>query len=190
MARPINKAKIARAGRTELVLHLADPRQLFVADPDFFFESATLVPGVEHLYEELRWRELDKPVRTTLHLPRRAIEPALQERVGDAIRSYCTARRHRVENELRALLRDGLRALALGLVLLAIALAVSVAIRRSSAPESIRIFFGDGVFLVAAWVGMWYPLDTLVYTPRPLRREREVLDTMLRMELVIEPSDD
>src|SRR5215210_7537665 len=108
MARPINKAKIARAGRTELVLHLADPRQLFVADPDFFFESATLVPGVEHLYEELRWRELDKPVRTTLHLPRRAIEPALQEKVGDAIRSYCTARRHRVENELRALLRDGL----------------------------------------------------------------------------------
>jgi hypothetical protein len=30
-------------------------------------------------------------------------------------------------------------------------------IRRSSAPESIRMFFGDGVFLVAAWVGMWYP---------------------------------
>jgi hypothetical protein len=29
----------------------------------------------------------------------------------------------------------------------------------------------------------------LVYTPRPLRREREVLDAMLRMELVIEPSE-
>jgi hypothetical protein len=37
---------------------------------------------------------------------------------------------------------------------------------------------------------MWYPLDTLVYTPRPLRREREVLDAMSRMELVLAASDD
>lgn len=189
VARRIKKARTARAGRIELMLRLADPRQLFVADPHFF-EAATLTPGIEHLYEELRWREL-KQARA--HDAPAAARRDRARVAGESWRrdpEFCTARRHRVENELRALVRDGLRALALGLVLLAIALAVSVAIRRSSAPESIRIFFGDGVFLVAAWVGMWYPLDTLVYTPRPLRREREVLDAMLRMELVIEPSED
>ncbi len=185
----VNDSPKGRAARTDLELRLADPRQLFASDPDFFFESATLAPGIERLHEELRWRELDKPVLLTLHLPRSVVEPGLDERCTDAIRRYSSARRDRVNDELRGMRRDGLRTLGLGLVLLAIALAMSVSIRRSTLPESIRIFFGDGVFLVAAWVGLWYPLDTLLYSPRPLRRDRAVLDAMSRMELVIEPSD-
>jgi len=190
VARDVNDPPKRSAVRTDLELRLADPRQLFAADPDFFFEAATIAPGVERLHEELRWRELDKPVRLTLHLPRSVIEPGLDRRCADAIRRYSTACRNRVDDELRGMLRDGLRALALGLVLLAVALAMSVSISRSALPESIRIFFGDGVFLVAAWVGMWYPLDTLVYSPRPFRRDRAVLDAMTRMEVVVVPSDE
>jgi hypothetical protein len=190
VTRRVNESPEGVVARTELELRLADPRQLFAADPDFFFETATIAPGVERVHEELRWRELGKPVRLTLRLPPSVVEPGLEQRCADAIRRYCVAQRNRVDAQLRGMLRDGLRALGLGLVLLAIALALSVGIRRSGLPDSVRIFFGDGVFLVAAWVGLWYPLDTLVYSPRPLRRDRAVLDATRGMEVVVQASAD
>jgi hypothetical protein len=41
------------------------------------------------------------------------------------------------------------------------------------------------VFLVIAWVGLWYPLDTLVFSRRPLLREKRVLSAILTMDLTV-----
>ncbi|MGH8984340.1 MAG: hypothetical protein ACRDY6_10770 [Acidimicrobiia bacterium] len=50
----------------------------------------------------------------------------------------------------------------------AVGLALSQATLHSDElPDSVRIFFGEGLFLVAAWVGIWYPLDVLLYSPTP-----------------------
>ena len=74
-------------------------------------------------------------------------------------------------------------------MLLAVGLALSQATLHSDdLPDSLRIFFGEGLFLVAAWVGVWYPLDVLIYSPRPLRRDRAVLQAMAAAEVVVLPA--
>ena len=48
-------------------------------------------------------------------------------------------------------------------------------------------FLADGVILVVAWVGMWYPLDTLVYTNRPYKMENKALTALIDAEVRILP---
>ncbi len=48
------------------------------------------------------------------------------------------------------------------------------------------IFFADGLFMVAAWIGMWYPLDMLVYYARPYRLETKALVQLTNATVVIE----
>jgi hypothetical protein len=92
-----------------------------------------------------------------------------------------------MESELKALHRDGWQTLVIGAILLAVSLAASEAILSSGAPRGIKDFFGNGLFIVAAWVGMWYPLETFIYSGRPYRLERRVLRAMQAMEIVVEP---
>lgn len=170
----------------EVTLRLDGPRSLFEAPaPDYFSETATLVPGVEQLVTQLRTRRLDGGVRTTIELPPRDVEPGLEDRITAAVGRYCRIRIEELDDHLRALRREALGGLAIGLVLLAAGLALSQLTTHSGLPPTIRVFFGDGVFLVAAWVGLWYPLDLLIYTPRPYRRDRQVLEAIAEMETVV-----
>jgi hypothetical protein len=69
-----------------------------------------------------------------------------------------------------------------------VCLLISEEILSSGAPKGIRDFFGNGLFIVAAWVGMWYPLETFIYSGRPYRLERKLLRTMGSMEIHIQPA--
>ena len=156
-----------------------------VPEPDYFSDTATVVPGVDQLMGELRPRRVDDGVRVTVELPPDDVEPGQDERLAAAIGRYCRARIRTLDDQLRALRREGMRALVIGFVMLAAGLALSQATSNSNLPESLRVFFGDGVFLVAAWVGIWYPLDTLIYIPGPLRRDRQVLEALRQAEVVV-----
>jgi hypothetical protein len=46
--------------------------------------------------------------------------------------------------------------------------------------------FGNGVFLVVAWVGLWYPLDVLFIAREQAKRESRVFATMLTMPVVVQ----
>lgn len=159
---------------------------MFAVDrPDYFTETATVVPGVDQLMGELRLRRVDDDILVTVELPPDAVEAGQDERIAAAIGRYCRARIRTLDDQLRALRREGLRALVIGFVILAVGLALSQATSNSDLPESLRVFFGDGVFLVAAWVGIWYPLDTLIYIPGPLRRDRQVLEALRQAAVVV-----
>jgi hypothetical protein len=80
-----------------------------------------------------------------------------------------------------------MQTLLVGIAILACFLILSQAVLNSSVPSGLREFLGDGLFLVAAWVGMWYPLETLLYSGRPHRAERRILYAMRDMEIVVRP---
>jgi hypothetical protein len=44
---------------------------------------------------------------------------------------------------------------------------------------------GNGVFLVVAWVGLWYPLDMLFIARGQAKREVRVLGRMLTVPVVV-----
>ncbi len=147
--------------------------QLFDAGP---FRHGDRAPRVEAALDEayavVRHSDRRAGVRLRIEAPEHddSVDP---DRVGSAVATYCALRAAAVDREHRAATRDGRSALLVGLIILAVGLLVSQAIHRTSLPEELTTVLADGLFLVVAWVGLWYPIDTLLYTRREIRHRAE-----------------
>ncbi len=171
----------------ELTIRLQEADELFVAPgPDVASGVPPVPPGIEQIRSELGSRSLPAAVVAEILLPRARVRPDLAANIGLAVNRYCEAGIARADNELRAMRREGLRWLAIAIIMYAVFVSLAAAIVRSSAPETVRDVFGDdGLFIVVAWVVLWYPLDTLLYSGRPYRLEKSVLHAMHGMRIVI-----
>lgn len=172
----------------ELLLELDSPAQLFSVREGTPRRGASLVPGMEYLLNEIKGASGRRPVRTTIVLPPDEVEAGTEEGVREAIAWYCRFWLRHEANEMRAEQRDGRRALVVGLVVLAIGLFVSQMLSGGSIPSDLRLLLGEGVFLVVAWVALWYPLDVLLYGRRPHVVQRRALQAALIMDVVVRPS--
>ncbi|MDQ6880249.1 MAG: hypothetical protein M3082_21600 [Candidatus Dormibacteraeota bacterium] len=181
----------ARRRPAEVTIHLASVRDLF--NPPEFDVTATyglLVSGMEHLLEELTPRNVKRGVRVTLVLPTEQTGGGSQEELSLAIARYCDLRLYRLDLALRSQRRDGLGSLRIGLSLFLVGILFSYAFSRPDVPENLQLLLGSGAFLVLAWVGLWYPLDSLAFARRPLLRERRVWREIRKMELVLRTDQD
>ena len=120
-----------------------------------------------------------------LTLPEHELSKESEERIRRAIERYCDLRETESQSERAALRRVGLAALAVGLPILFVGLALYTLLHRTHATDLLRIYVGNGILLVTAWVGLWYPLDTLLHYDRPYRQELQVLLRRRQAELVI-----
>ena len=143
--------------------------------------------GIEELLSELAGRGPQTVGRVIIVLPPDGIGPDCRRRLASAVDRYCTVRLRETENELRATLRDTRRALLVGMIVLAVGLALSAAVLASGLPHAIRTLFGDGLFVVIAWVGAWYPLDVFIHQTRPQRQTRQLLRAAAQLEVVVTP---
>jgi hypothetical protein len=169
-------------------VRLRTPGELFsVGSPDLFDEAVRLRPGIEELETGPLWHKLPHRVGIDIHLPAEQIGPDTAADLEGALKRYCGLRLEEMEQRLRIMRRDGLGALGVGLVIFGAGLYLSYLLSQRRLPEAIRVVFGDGVFLVIAWVGLWYPLDTLVFTPRSLLRERKLLRLLAEADLRLVP---
>jgi hypothetical protein len=176
------------ADPAELAVALSHPSQLFEPTPA---DVANGLPpgdsGIQQIRRQLASPSLRVPISVVIELPAAQITPQVEEGLRQAVQRYCTDGIARAEQELRAVRRDGMQTLVLGVVLLAVFLLVSEEVLRTGAPKGVRDFFGNGLFLVAAWVGMWYPLDTLLYSGRPHRLERKHLRALRSANVLVRP---
>ena len=179
------------AGAYEFAVHLEDPNDLFEPRPaDVERGSPPEEPGIQRIRDELDASRRGTEVTVEIVLPADKATPEVERGVRRAIARYCEAGIARAEHDLKAIHRDGWRTFLFGAVVLAVGLLLSEAVLRERViPKELRDFFGNGLFLVAAWVGMWYPLDTLVYSGRPHRLERTLLRAIGDAEIVVRPSD-
>lgn len=174
----------------ELTLELQAADELFAGrGPDVASGRPALPPGIEQIRDELSSRPPRTPVAAVIVLPRARFRPDLARDISRAVERYCDMGISRADNELRVLRREGMRALVIGAILFAVFVTISESIISSHVPDGIKAFFGDGLFLVIAWVGLWYPLDTLIFSLRPYRREKSVLQAMRRMQIEVRPAD-
>ena len=162
---------------------LFEPRRSHIMDGEFAVDS-----GIDRISSELGATSLRNPPRLAILLPPEHVNPLTESRIREALRHYCETGIRQVENELAAVHRDGWQTLLFGALLLAAGLALSEAVLNSGWPSALRNFFGDGLFLVAAWVGLWYPLDTLIYAGRPYRAERKVLRAIRALDVAVRPA--
>lgn len=79
-------------------------------------------------------------------------------------------------------------AFRVGLPLLFAGLGLYTLLHRIGASALVKIYIANGLLLVTAWVGLWYPLDTLVHYGRPYKQELRALSRLRDAELVLRAS--
>ena len=170
----------------DLVLeHLDD---LFVVpQTDLFSEYRNWLTGMEYAISEAKSRWRRRPVRLVLRVPADEIDDQAVTRTQRAVTRFCEHRAAYNRNEIRAIRRDGVGALAIGLAILVSGLLLSKWIADATTEEWANLFLVNGILLVAAWVGLWYPLDALVYYARPYQLENRALAQLATAEVQLVP---
>jgi hypothetical protein len=175
-----------RAGAYEFTIRLEEPNQLFEERPaDVERGRAPEPPGIQRIRDEVFYRPRNARGRLTILLPADKATPEAGRGIRQAIAHYCETGAARDGHELAGIRHDGWRTFGIGALILAIGLGLSEVVLKSKWPHELRDFFGNGLFLVIAWVGLWYPLDTLIYAGRPYRADRKRLRTIAQLEIVV-----
>jgi hypothetical protein len=140
-------------------------------------------PGIDYCISELRSRRIRAPIRLELEVP--ASEPRAQGQLRQSIWNYCNERIGRNNRERLIARRDAYAALKLGIpvAILGLAIAVVTAVANSSEDFTLPNLAG----WVLAWVGLWYPLDMILFSSVVPKRENAVLSKLQDADVVVNP---
>lgn len=148
---------------TEVTVKVNDLRELFAEHAFDPFtddaESVNSIAGIAqlpHLVSQL------KELRLRVLVPARALTPQTETQVQRAMARYCSHALLQTRAKLAAMRWVGLRSFAIGFVFFGLSLAASAAVARTLfIPEELRTLASESL-IVAGWVVIWQPLDTLV----------------------------
>lgn len=147
---------------TEVTVKVSDVRELFserAFDPFSDDEGIASIAGIAHLphlvsqLNDLRLRVL---------VPASVLTPQTETLVQRALAQYCAHMIAQARAKLAAMRWVGIRTFAIGIVFFGLSLAASTAVARALfLPEGLRTLASESL-IVAGWVVIWQPLDTLV----------------------------
>jgi hypothetical protein len=166
-----------RMGRTEDMFQLSEWDAL---SPHYRFE-----PGVDYCLSELRSRRSRSPVRLELEFPAPELDPETPTRLRQTLSRYCEDRIGRNNRERRIARLDAYSALKVGIPVAIVGLAIAVATAVAQTQDDFTLPNLAG--WVLAWVGLWYPLDAILFSSVGPRRENAVLTRLQEAEVVVKP---
>lgn len=169
-------------------LSLLSPEEMFVLAPaDLFSEYRNFMTGLEYCISVLRSRRSGGPVRIDLTLPADQISQGMDQRIRRTLNRYCDHRIAYNQRERRAVRFDGLYSLWIGLPIVVLGF-ILVIIKSSivGASGNANLVLDSGGW-VLVWVGLWFPLDTLLFTPLSYGRENRVLKRLRTADVSIAP---
>ena len=168
-------------------LSLASPEEMFVLAPaDLFSESRNWMTGLEYSISVLRSGRSKGPVQIEMALPAQQISEGIEQRVRRTLTRYCDHRISYNQRERRAVRLDGVVSLWIGLpivVLGFILVIVKGSIVGSTGNANLVLDTGGWVLV---WIGLWFPLDTLIFTPLSYGRENRVLKRLRTADVIVE----
>ncbi len=169
-------------------LRLNGAEEMFaLAATDLFSEYRNYLTGVEFCISVLRAHRTRGPVKLELSLPPSEIEDGLNDRVRGALRRYCTHRITYNERERRATWLGGLSSLWVGVPIAVIGYLLVIYAGTLVGPSGNINLIADTTGWVLVWVGVWFPLDTILFTPLGYGRENRVLQQLHDAEISVLP---
>jgi hypothetical protein len=169
-------------------LHLSGVRDLFVApDGDPFDPNYLDVSGMEELVNQLGpHRLMHATPRITLYLPPDQLTPTLAAETRAVLDRHLARCSRWSRNEMLATRYTGWRALGYALVLSVAVLALLGVVHYLAMPQWVQAL-AYAVFIVVAWVSMWWAVETLLFDWLANRREITIYAAIQRAELRILP---
>ena len=174
----------------EVTVQVNDLHDLFrVRDFDPFtdeIESVSSIASIAqlpHLVSKLRTTKL------RILVPREQLTPQTEARVKRALQRYCAHMIAEARSGLAAMRWVGLRTFLVGLVFFGVSLAASTGVQRLLwIPEELRVLASEAL-IVAGWVIVWQPLDTLVQGWWPHWEQERTFKTVSTMPLSVHGID-
>lgn len=152
---------------------------------DLFSEYRNFLTGIDFCISELRSRRSRRPVRLEIHLPATEIDDGMAERLSRTLRRYCTHRIHYNRREARAIRIDGSSAFRIGVPVAALGFAMVGAATDIRPSGGAVALITDHLGWILMWVGLWFPLDELLFYPLGYGRENRVLRLLSEAEVVV-----
>jgi hypothetical protein len=174
--------------RRVIPLHLNHPNEMFeMPQSDLFSEYRNFLTGVDYCISELRSHPTKMPVRLEVSLPETEVDADVGDRLGRTMRRYCHHRITYNNRERRAIRIDGAAALWIGLPIAVIGMLIVVLGAHVASPsENGGLVLNTGGWILA-WIGLWFPLDSMLFTPLGYGRENQVLRLRHDAEVVVDP---
>jgi hypothetical protein len=169
-------------------LRLNEVEEMFVLAPtDLFSEYRNYLTGIEFCISVLRSRRIHGGVRLQLALPESQLEEGMAERVAGALRRYCVDRITYNERERRATWLGGLSSLWIGIPIAVLGYLLVIYEGALVGSTGTLNLVADTTGWVLVWVGFWFPLDTILFSPLGYGRENRVLEQLRDAEVSVVP---
>jgi len=170
-------AASAAAGRHQVIeLWLMRARDMFeLPQPDLFSEYRNFLTGVDFCLSELRGRASSRPVRLQIYLPAAEIDDGMAGLLAINLRRYCANRIRYNRRESRAQRFEGVSALRVGVPICAVGLALTISSSAIKPTSGIAHILSDQLGWVLIWIGLWFPLDQMLFYPLAYGRESRAL---------------
>jgi hypothetical protein len=186
----VNLRRDRREPLADIVIELDDPADLFAVDARALLSGSHRIDsGIDELVELLLAQKRHSRIqRIVLDIAGECPEELAANLVA-SVRRYGELSVRRANRQHNLIWRQGMRSLISGSLLFVVGIALSYLFTRPMVGEFAGELFGNGVFLVVAWVGLWYPLDVLFIAREQAKREARVFRTMLTMPVVVRTHD-
>jgi hypothetical protein len=169
-------------------LSLTAPEEMFVLAPtDLFSEYRNFMTGLEYCISVLRSQRSRGPVRLDLALPADRISEGLDYRIRRTLNRYCDHRIAYNQRERRAVRLDGVVSLWIGLPIVVVGFVLVIVKSHIVGTGANANLVLDSGGWVLVWVGLWFPLDTLIFTPLSYGRENRALNRLRTADVRVEP---
>jgi len=166
-------------------VHVAELKQLFNSIDPSPFRNKDLDPKAEEFI--IGWaKEIprDVPLGLEVDLDRPAGLPDEAAVLRDAIHEFFLQRAHAFRLRLRELFRTGRTSLVIGLVALAVAVALGDFLASLLKGNRIGEILRESL-TIGGWVSMWRPLEVFLYDWWPIRNEARLSDRLAAMPVRI-----
>jgi hypothetical protein len=166
-------------------VHVSELKQLFNAmDPSPFREKDLDSEAEEFIVGWAREASRDAQLALLVYLDRPAGLPEEPAILREAIREFFSHRAESARRSLRRLLRLGRTSLAIGLVVLAVFIALGDLLAHALSGQRMGEILRESL-LIGGWVAMWRPLEIFLYEWWPIRDEARLDDRLAAMPVRI-----
>jgi hypothetical protein len=174
--------------RQVIRLWLMRSRDMFeLPQPDLFSEYRNFLTGVDFCLSELRGRVSFRPVRLEIYLPSAEIHDDAAEQLGANLRRYCANRIRYNRRESRAQRFEGVSALRVGVPICLLGLVLTIAASAIKPASGIAHILSDQLGWVLIWIGLWFPLDQMLFYPLAYGRESRALRLLGNADVTVSP---